>query len=38
LRRSATFRFDGDRDTVRGASVLAALDGVLEMAQAPMLS
>jgi nicotinamide-nucleotide amidase len=38
LRRSATFCFDGDRDMVRGASVLAALDGVLEMAQAPMLS
>ena len=38
LRRSATFRFGGDRDAVRGASVVAALEGVLEMAGAPMPS
>jgi nicotinamide-nucleotide amidase len=38
LRRSCTFRFDGDRDAVRSASVVAALEGVLEMARAPMVS
>lgn len=38
LRRSATFRFDGDRDAVRGASVRAALEGVLDMARVPMAS
>ena len=38
LRRSATFRFGGDRDAVRGASVVAALEGLLEMAGAPMPS
>ena len=32
---SATHRFDGDRAAVRGASVLAALEGLLSRARAP---
>ena len=33
--RSTSFRFDGDRNAVREASVVAALEGLIEAARAP---